>query len=211
MVVSYVQLLNKHYGDQLDGRGQEYMRYASEGAQRMKMMIDDLLEYSRVGSGTEQYAPVDMDEVVNEVVDDLQISISESGASITHGKLPTITAVRSQMVKLMENLVANSIKYRDVAAPQIEISARRAGMGWLFTVKDNGIGIEPKYADRLFKMFQRLHTKDEYPGTGMGLALARRIVERHGGSIWFESKAGEGSTFFFTIPIDRRVGGGRWG
>jgi PAS domain S-box-containing protein len=207
MVVSYVQLLNKHYGDRIDGKGRDYLRYAAEGAERMKEMIDDLLEYSRVGSGNELFSQVDMMKVAQKVKDDLRISIGETGASVTWGELPTITAVESQMIKLLENLVGNSIKYHDVAAPQIEVSARMTGISWLFSVRDNGIGIDPRHADRLFKMFHRLHTRDEYPGTGLGLALARRIVERHGGSIWYESEVGKGTTFFFTISVDRRIRG----
>jgi light-regulated signal transduction histidine kinase (bacteriophytochrome) len=147
------------------------------------------------------FAPVVMDEVLGVVLKDLRVSIDESGASITNDALPTIMADRSQMVLLLENLIANAIKYRSVAAPQIHLSARGDGRNWVFSVSDNGIGIDPRYKGKLFGMFQRLHTRDEYEGTGIGLALSKRIVERHGGRIWFESEVGKGSTFSFSIPV----------
>jgi signal transduction histidine kinase len=202
MVVNYVQLLKKNYRDRLDPKGIEYIEYASEGALRMRAMIDELLDYSRVGMTTEQFDPVDMDKLLEEVIEDLGAAIDESGAYIKWSKLPTVTAVRRQMIILMENLISNSIKFRNVEAPHIAIDARVSGSFWEFSVKDNGIGIDTNYSERLFKMFQRLHTREEYPGTGMGLALARRIVERHGGQIWFDSKVGEGATFYFTLPIE---------
>jgi light-regulated signal transduction histidine kinase (bacteriophytochrome) len=163
-------------------------------------MIDDLLTYSRVESKAQAFAPADMDEVLATVLKDLSVAIDESGASVTSDPLPTIMADKLQMVLLFENLIGNAIKYRSEATPQVHVSARGEGQEWVFSVSDNGIGIDPRQRDRIFLMFQRLHTRDEYPGTGMGLAISRRIVERHGGRIWLESEPGKGTTFFFTIP-----------
>ncbi|MBI0582465.1 MAG: hypothetical protein JET69_05555 [Methanomassiliicoccales archaeon] len=163
-------------------------------------MIDDLLAYSRVEVKERSFVPVDMNEVQSIVLKDLRVSIGESGAAVTHDALPTVLADQAQMILLLENLVGNAIKYRNVAAPQVHVSARRSDGEWTFAVQDNGIGIDPQHAEKLFKMFSRLHTRDEYEGTGMGLAISKKIVERHGGKIWFESAPGQGTTFFFTIP-----------
>ncbi len=200
MVTSYLQLLERVNKNKLDDRSKEYMRFAMDGAKRMVAMIDDLLAYSRVETQGNSFTPVDMGEVLAVVLKDLKVSIEESGASITNDALPTAVADKSQMVLLLGNLIGNAVKYRGVAAPQIHVSAHEDGRDWVFSVSDNGIGIDPRYKDRLFKMFQRLHTRAEYEGTGMGLALSKRIVERHGGRIWFESASEEGTTFYFTIP-----------
>ncbi len=203
MVTSYLQLLERRSQDKLDPKSNEYVHFAVDGAQRMAAMIDDLLVYSRVETSGKSLAPVSMDGVLATVLKDLKVSIEETGTSITAGPLPTITADRSQMVLLLTNLIGNAIKYRGEKAPHVHISSHGDGRNWVFAVQDNGIGIDPRHKDRLFQMFQRLHTKDEYEGTGMGLAISRRIVEQHGGSIWFESEVGKGATFHFTIPIRR--------
>jgi PAS domain S-box-containing protein len=203
MVTNYLQLIERRVGGDLDETSKTYMGFAVEGARRMKAMIDDILTYSRVeskGGGLDQ---VDMENVLSVVLKDLSLAISESGASITHDPLPTVMADRGQMVLLLKNLIGNAIKYRSEAAPQVHVSARRSDGEWVFSIEDNGIGIDPKYGDKLFKMFSRLHTRDEYPGTGMGLAIAKKIVERHGGRIWFESEPGMGSAFHFSIPLAR--------
>ena len=170
----------------------------------MQRMISDLLAYSRIETKGESYSQVDMNEVLAIALKDLRTSNEESGAMITHGELPTIMADKSHMVLLLENLIGNAIKFRGQGAPQIHICAKRGRKNWIFAIKDNGIGIEPQYQERIFEMFQRLHTREEYEGTGVGLAIAKKIVERHGGRIWVESEEGRGSTFFFTIPKVRR-------
>lgn len=203
MVTSYLQLLETRNRDKLDDASKQYLHFAMDGSGRMQAMIGDILVYSRVETKGAPLAPVDMNDVLTTVVKDFRVSIEESGASITHAYLPKVVADKTQIVLLLENLVGNAIKYRDVAAPQINISAHSAGKEWVFAIKDNGIGIDPKYQDRLFRMFSRLHTREEYAGTGMGLAIAKKIVERHGGRIWVESEPGNGSTFCFTIPMQQ--------
>ncbi len=200
MVTSYLGLLEKNNKDKLDPKSKEYVHYALDGAKRMAGMIDDLLAYSRVETKGNELSMVDMNDVLVTVLRDLRMGIKESGASVTNEALPSVTADRRQMAQLLQNLVGNAIKYRSEEAPQIHISAHEDGRDWVFAVADNGIGIDPRYKDRLFQMFQRLHTRDEYEGTGMGLAISKKIIERHGGRIWFESKPGEGSTFYFSIP-----------
>jgi PAS domain S-box-containing protein len=204
MVTSYLGLLERHLKDQLDDRSETYMHFAVDGAQRMADMIDDLLTYSRVQTKGKSFIPVDMGDALTTVLKDLEVSIEENGAVISQDPLPTVTADRSQMIQLLENLVSNAIKYRGKEAPRIHITAHGSGMNWVFAIQDNGIGIDQKYDSRLFQMFQRLHTREEYPGTGMGLAIAKKIVERHGGRIWVESEPGKGSTFFFTLPVAAR-------
>lgn len=207
MVSSYLQLLERREREKLDPISKRYIDYAVEGAGRMRAMINDILIYSSVEGGEEELRPVNMEEVLPVVLWDLAPAISESGASITHDLLPTVQADRAQMVLLLENLIGNAIKYRGLAAPQVHISSRREGGEMILSVADNGIGIDPRYANKLFRMFSRLHAREEYPGTGMGLAICKRIVERHGGRIWFESELDEGTTFYFSLPIAASTSG----
>jgi PAS domain S-box-containing protein len=200
MVSSYTQLLGQRYADQLDDRAREYIAYAVDGAVRMQQLINDLLAYSRIQTQGKVPEPVDANAVLGDALTNLSISIAESQAIINHEELPVVRADRSQLMQVLQNLIANAIKFHGAALPVISISARDLGHDWLFSVKDNGIGIDPRYADRLFTIFQRLHTRQEYPGTGIGLAVCKRIVERHGGKIWFESESGQGTTFLFTLP-----------
>jgi light-regulated signal transduction histidine kinase (bacteriophytochrome) len=200
MVSSYTQLLAKRFEGQLDEKTKKYVHYAVDGAVRMQTLINDLLAYSRVGSKGRLPQPADSHAVLGEALRNLAGTIAESRAIITNDELPTVLADASQLVLVFQNLLANAIKFRREDIPVIHVSARDNGGEWLFAVKDNGIGIEPRHADRIFVIFQRLHTREEYPGTGIGLAVCKRIVERHGGKIWFESEHGNSTTFFFTIP-----------
>ncbi len=200
MISSYLGLLEKKYQGKLDEKADEYIGFAVDGAERMQQLIDDLLAYSRVETKGKEFTDVDMNEVLATVLNDLRKSIEETGASITDDHLPAVLADRAQMILLLENIIGNSIKFRDVAAPQIHVSSESKEADWVFSVKDNGIGISLEYHEKIFEVFQRLHTKEEYEGTGIGLAVAKKIVERHGGRIWVESEEGKGSTFYFTIP-----------
>jgi len=200
MVSSYTQLLAQRYEGQLDDKAKKYIDYAVDGAVRMQRLINDLLMYSRVGTQGKPFEPTDSHSVLGEILRNLQAAIEESRAIITNDDLPTVRADASQFAQVFQNLIGNAIKFRLDSPPHIHVSARDRGHEWVFSVADNGIGIDPQYKDRLFAIFQRLHTKQEYPGTGIGLALCKKIVERHGGKIWFESEPGKGSTFFFSIP-----------
>jgi PAS domain S-box-containing protein len=201
MVISYLDLLENRYENKvLDEKAKGYMHFAVDGARRMSTMIDDLLAYSRVGSRAEPKSPVDMNGVFAIVLKDLNVAINESGAIVTSDPLSTVMADKAQMVLLLENLISNAIKFHGESRPRVEVSSIDFGNYLVFYVRDNGIGVDPKFADKLFKMFSRLHTREEYEGTGMGLAIAKKIVERHGGRIWFESEPGKGTTFFFTLP-----------
>ena len=201
MVASFVQLLAKRYKGKLDSDADEFIKYAVDGANRMQKMINDLLLYSRVETRGKPFTPTDCEKVLEKVIVNLKMSIEESGAVITHDKLPIVMADESQLIQLFQNLISNAIKFCDKNPPRIHISAERREKDWLFSVKDNGIGIEPEHTERIFQIFQRLHSREEYPGTGIGLAICKKIVERHGGHIWVKSKLGEGSIFYFTIPI----------
>ena len=201
MVASYVQLLEHRYKGKLDSDADEFIAYAVEGASRMQRLINDLLSYSRVGSRGKEFEPTDCAHVLGQAIANLQGVIVESGAVVTNDDLPTVKADQPQLIQLFQNLIDNAIKFRRKEPPRIHISAERKGDEWLFSIVDNGIGIDPQYAERIFVIFQRLHEKGEYPGTGIGLAICKRIVERHGGRIWVESMPEKGSTFFFTIPI----------
>ena len=200
MVSSYVQLLAERYNDQLDEKAQKFINYAVDGAVRMQMLIQDLLGFSRVSTKGLAFARVDGNILLAEALENLQTSILTSEAVITSDQLPVIHCDRIQLVQIFQNLIANSIKFCTNKPPMIHVSAELSAGNWLFSVKDNGIGIDAKYADRIFVIFQRLHTREEYPGTGIGLALCKRIVERHGGEIWFESEVDKGTTFYFTLP-----------
>jgi chemotaxis family two-component system sensor kinase Cph1 len=195
--------LAKRYEKKLDAKAEEFIGFAIEGVKGMRALIKDLLEYSRVGTRDINLRPADFSEAVDRAVFNLKEAVEESGAVITHDPLPTIRADIVQMSRLFQNLIGNAIKFRGKKTPDIHISAEMNENGWTFSVRDNGIGIDPENADRIFAVFQRLHTKEEYPGTGIGLAICKRIVERHGGKIWVKSKEGKGSTFCFTIPDTR--------
>lgn len=198
MVTSYVQLLARRYQGKLDKDADDFIAYAVDGATRMQRMINDLLNYSRVGTQGKEFQPTNCEDVLSQAVANLKLAIEESGASVTHDPLPTVMADESQLVQLFQNLVGNAIRYRSQESPRVHVSAIAKGKEWLFSVSDNGIGIEPQYFDRLFHLFQRLHG-GSHPGSGIGLAVGKRIVERHGGRIWVESETGKGSTFRFTI------------
>ncbi|MGD9787271.1 MAG: ATP-binding protein [Sulfuricellaceae bacterium] len=201
MVASYVQLLAKRYRGRLDADADDFIHYAVDGATRMQQLINDLLAYSRVGTRGKEFSPTDCNRVVEDALFNLSRAIADSGAEITSDKLPNVMADRGQLVQLFQNLIANGIKFHGEAKPDIHIGVSLAGGEWRFTVRDNGIGIAPEHRDRLFQIFQRLHSREEYPGTGIGLSICKRIVERHGGRIGVDSEPGKGSTFWFTLPI----------
>jgi PAS domain S-box-containing protein len=200
MVGSYVQLLERKYKNLFDAKGEEYIAYAVDGAKRMQMLINDLLSYSRVGTQGNEFALTDCAGVAGLAIKNLQKAIQESGATITCDPLPTVMADRMQLLQLFQNLLANAIKFRGEQCPEIHITAKQTDGFWQFAVKDNGIGIEPRHFERIFLIFQRLNSRRHYPGTGMGLAICKKIVDRHGGTIWPVSEPGMGTTFFFTLP-----------
>ena len=200
MVTSYLQLLEQRYKGKYDADADEFINFAVDGAKRMKRLIDDLLAFSRVGTRGKELVATDCEVVLKQTLTNLQLAIEESDAAITHDPLPTVLADEVQLEQLFRNLIGNAIKFRSRAQPEIHIEAERQNGDWCLSVRDNGIGIDPQYSDRIFIIFQRLHTREEYPGTGIGLAICKRIVERHSGRIWVESEAGKGATFFFTIP-----------
>ena len=201
MVTSYLQLLVKRYGDRFDGDALEFVNYAVDGSNRMKTLINDLLAYSRVGTRSKEFKATDCETLFSEVLQILQPAADETRAEITHDPLPEIWADENQIEQLFQNLVGNAIKFHGAETPRVHVGVRKENKNWLFSVRDNGIGIDPQYFERIFIIFQRLHNREEYEGTGIGLAISKRIVERHGGRIWIESEQGTGSTFYFTIPI----------
>lgn len=201
MVTSYIQLIEESYRDQLDAEGQEFLHYAVDGATRMKTLINDLLQYSRVGRLGKELTPTDTEKVLRRVLTNLQIAIEENHATVTHDPLPEVMADDVQLEQVIQNLIGNAIKFHGNVYPVVHIRARREGNVWLFSVCDNGIGIDPRHYERIFLIFQRLHPREKYPGTGIGLAICKRVIERHGGKIWVESLPGKGSTFYFTIPM----------
>ena len=200
MVASYTQLLAERYENQLDDKAKKFIHYAVDGAVRMQLLINDLLVFSRVGTKGKPLEPVDAHAVLGEAIKNLKMSIDEAKALVTNEELPTVRVDASQLAQVFQNLISNALKFRGEKPPHIHISSKDNKQEWLFSVKDNGIGIEPQYTEKVFVIFQRLHTKAEYPGSGIGLAICKKIVERHGGRIWFESEFGQGATFFFTIP-----------
>ena len=199
MVSSYTQLLVRRYGDRLDGDAKEFMDFIVDGAARMKQLIEDLLAYSRVGTRGRSLEPTESLAALDKALVNLRIAQEASGAAVTHDPMPKVVADPGQLTQLFQNLIGNAMKFRGAAAPRIHVGAETREHVWVFTVKDNGIGLDTQYADRIFMMFQRLHNKTEYPGTGIGLAICKKIVERHGGRIWVDSRPGQGSTFGFTI------------
>ncbi len=201
-VEGFVKLLARRYKGKLDDKADEFLKYIINGTQRMQELIKDLLEYSQVGAKAEKFKSTNCSFVVDKAIGNLQATIKKSNAVVTYDELPTVMADISQMVSLFQNLIGNAIKFRSEEEPRVHISADRKEDEWIFSIKDNGIGIDSKDAERIFIVFQRLHNKDEYPGTGIGLAICKKIVERHGGRIWVESKIGKGSIFYFTIPFN---------
>jgi two-component system, chemotaxis family, sensor kinase Cph1 len=200
MVSSYLQLIENRYGDELDDDGEEFLGYAIDGSERMEEMINRLLEYSRVDTQGKPLEPVELDTVLAESLKDLELQITENDAAVESETLPRVEGDAKQLRQLFQNLISNGIDYSDDEQSQIDISAERNGEEWIISVRDNGIGIAPEDQDRIFEVFQRLHGREEQTGTGIGLALCQRIVERHGGEIWVDSELGEGTTFAFTLP-----------
>ena len=203
-ISGYTKLLQTEYTTQLDSTAHEYMDFVIDGTKRMRELIEDLLAYSRVGTSEPVFSQVDCNSIVREAVVNLQTSIEESQAEIIYRDLPCLMAERGQLVQLFQNILSNAVKFRrrDVS-PKIAVRAKlQQDSTWLFSIEDNGIGIKPEYYDRIFKIFKRLHSQREFSGTGIGLALCRKIVERHGGKMWVESQLGNSTTFFFTIPAD---------
>lgn len=199
MVASFAELLDERSRAHLDEKGLKYLGYVTEGARRMQQLVRDLLTYSRLGTQARPLAPVDLSRLTARLTDDLRLLISTSGATVSVGALPTVLGDEAQLGQVLQNLMTNAIKFHGDAPPRVSISAERTGDLWAITVEDNGIGIDMKYHDRVFEMFQRLHGRGQFEGSGIGLAIVRRIVLRHGGSVWFESTLGVGTRFHFTL------------
>jgi signal transduction histidine kinase len=203
MVSSYVQLFEKRYAGQVDEQADKYIRYAVEGAKRMQSLIAGLLEYSRVGRLDEPFAALDTNAALDQALSNLRSAIEETHGRITRGPLPTITGNPDRIAQVFQNLIGNALKFRHPDQPAtVHVSAVPHEAEWVFSVEDNGIGIDSQYLDRIFVIFQRLHTRSEYPGTGIGLSICKKVIERHGGRIWVESRVGAGSRFHFTLPRD---------
>ncbi|MBD2058928.1 response regulator [Oculatella sp. FACHB-28] len=201
MVASYVQLLERRYQDQLDQNARDFIAYAVDGTVRMQELIQALLSYSRIGTRGKEFRLTDCNSALDRALENLRLAIAETEAVITHDPLPELMADSIQLSQLFQNLLGNALKFRSDRPPVIHIGAVQKEESWLFSVQDNGIGMETKYGDRIFAIFQRLHSRTKYPGSGIGLAISKKIVERHGGQIWVESMPGEGTTFYFTIPV----------
>jgi light-regulated signal transduction histidine kinase (bacteriophytochrome) len=199
-VASFCQLLEQRYRGQLDERADQYIDFAVDGAKRMQQLINDLLAFSRVGRVTGDWELVQLDDVLRRALSNLDTAIAESGARVAAEPLPAVRGEASLLALVFQNLIGNALKFRSEAAPEVRVGVDRRDGEWLITIADNGIGIEPQYAERVFVIFQRLHPKQEYPGTGIGLAMCRKIVEYHGGSIWLDTEADSGTVFRFTLP-----------
>jgi signal transduction histidine kinase len=205
-IASFTELLNRRYGDALDEPGRKYLSLVTRGAERMKVLIDDLLVFSRLNAVREPLGPVALDGPLREALERLHAAIESSGARVVFGTLPAVHGHPTELAQVFQNLVGNAVKFRrDGVPPVVEIEARPDGTLWHLTVRDNGIGIEPAYHERIFGIFQRLHTRDRYEGAGMGLAIVRKIVERHGGRVWVESTPGEGTTFHVVLHDARQA------
>ena len=205
MVASYLQLLKARYQPQLDSTAEEFIFFAVDGARRMQALIADMLEYSRAGTRSSPMRSEDLNHVMRTVLTNLHAAIAETGAKVVvEGTLPTVVGDPTGLVQVLQNLVANAIKFHGQRTPEVTVNAERIADAWQITVRDNGIGIEPRHSERIFIAFKRLHAIEEYPGTGIGLSVCRKIVERHGGRIWVDSMPGEGSAFHFTLP-DRKA------
>ncbi len=204
MVASFTQLLAKRYQGKLGQDADEFIGFAVDGATRMQTLINDLLAFSRVGTHARAFEPTDCNAVLQEVLTNLTISVEEARAAVTHDLLPTVPADRIQLVQLFQNLIANAIKFHSPELPRIHLTAETQGDSWRFAVRDNGIGIAKEHQEKIFTIFQRLHQRSEYSGTGIGLAICKKIVERHGGRIWVDAELGQGSTFYFTLNGEKR-------
>lgn len=198
-VINCLQILEKKYKYKLEPSADQYIHHAVEGSKRMKALIQDLLAYSRIDTHGKEHAHVDSEEVLSRTVENLASAISETRADITHDPLPRMAADTTQLLQVFQNLIGNAIKFRSDKPLRIHVSATANNREWIFSIRDNGIGIDPQYSEKIFMIFQRLNKRSEYDGTGMGLAIVKKIVERHGGRVWVESTIGEGSTFYFTI------------
>lgn len=196
----YLQLLQRRCGPALEEQARQFIGHAVDAAERMQVLVHDLLAYARVGSQAQPLRPVDAATAFDAALANLETAVRDSGARVTRGPLPTVLADGTQIVQLFQNLLDNAIKFRGSLPPLVHAEAQPEGTAWRFHVHDNGIGIDPRYADRLFVLFQRLHSRSDYPGTGIGLAICKKIVERHGGRIGLESEPGRGSSFWFTLP-----------
>lgn len=199
-IASYAQLLEGRYRDQIDANAMKFIQKMIKGSVRMQSLIDDLLEYSRVSKKSKDFEPTDCNQIFEEACGNLHLAIRKNQATVSRCDLPIVIGDCSQMVQVFQNLIGNAIKYRRDEPPIIHLNAERRETDWLFSVSDNGIGIDSKHSERIFQIFQRLHTQEEYTGTGIGLAICQKIVERHGGQIWVESQLGAGATFYFTLP-----------
>jgi len=202
-ISGFVKLIEKRYKGKLDETANEFIKHTCDGVEGMRLLIKDLLVYSQVDTKERIFEPINCSVVLEKAIHSLRSAIEESGAEVTYDPLPTVMADASQMSRLFQNLIGNAIKFHDEKTPRVHVSADREGDVWVFSVRDNGIGIDAKQRERIFVIFQRLHAREEFPGTGIGLAICKRIVERHGGRIWVESEIGNGSTFYFTIPNTR--------
>ena len=200
MIASYLQLLDRKYKGKLDAKADKYINFSVDGATRMQNLIDDLLAFSRVTTQAKELEPTDLEAVYKETLYNLELSIKENDAVISHDHLPIVLADKTQISQVFQNLIGNAIKFKSTNRPKINISVKEEDNQWLFAVQDNGIGIDPEHSDRIFEVFKRLHKKRDYPGTGIGLAICKKIIERHGGQIWVKSELGKGSIFYFTIP-----------
>jgi PAS domain S-box-containing protein len=204
-IINFADLLQRRYQDKLDQDGREFIGVIVSNATRMRRLVHDLLEYSRTGHERVVRQPVNCEALLGRVLTNLGQGISESGAMVTHDPLPTIPADPDQLEQLFQNLIGNAIKFRGAKKPTVHVGIQSSDADWVFFVRDNGIGIDPRYAERIFEMFQRLHSVGKYEGSGVGLAICKKIVERHAGRIWIESQEGQGATFYFTLPHEDRV------
>ena len=203
-VTSYLQLLEQRYGSLFDQDGHDFIGFAVDGAARMRVLINDLLAYSRVKTHERDFVPFSSETALKTALTNLEVKIEETGAQVIYDTLPTLVGNENQFVQLFQNLISNGLKFHSAALPEIRVSAQRKPHEWLFAVADNGIGMEEQNLEQIFVMFRRLHTRETYPGTGIGLAICKKVVEHHGGRIWAESKLGKGTTFYFTVPVDSK-------
>ena len=203
MITNYLQLLRQRYKEQLDVNAHDFIGFALDGSKRMNQLIHDLLAYSRVGTHGKELVATESRQALADALANLTVAIEESKAEITHDELPAVLGDEVQLTQLFQNLVGNAVKFRGDAPPKVHVGVQRKGDQWEFTVRDNGIGIAEQDFQRIFIVFQRLHSREKYPGTGIGLSVCKKIVERHGGRIWVESKVGRGTAFHFTIPVLR--------